>query len=135
MRIVAEHEAFALLLEHQNGICAICSTVSRRPLVPYVQDLVLDHDHVTGIVRGLLCQRHNPHEHLPGWDEYRANTPAAQLGIVATYFTAFGAAQPDETIAENCGRRLTASEVARAYVHWSETGEQAQPEHYRKVAA
>ena len=43
------------LLEEQNGLCAICSTpisysASSKKATPHI-----DHDHETGIVRGLLC--------------------------------------------------------------------------------
>lgn len=39
-------EDLKLLVEKQNGLCAIC----QRDCA-----LVIDHDHTTGIVRGLLC--------------------------------------------------------------------------------
>lgn len=38
------------ILEIQGGVCAICRKVNRRE-----RRLVLDHDHATGRVRGLLC--------------------------------------------------------------------------------
>lgn len=38
------------LLEKQNGFCAICSKA---------KELVIDHCHCTGVVRGLLCQKCN----------------------------------------------------------------------------
>lgn len=40
------------LLEHQGGVCAICDK-------PRPYELNVDHDHVTGYVRGLLCRRCN----------------------------------------------------------------------------
>lgn len=39
------------LLEKQGGICAICSRDDRK--------IVIDHDHLTGKIRGLLCIRCN----------------------------------------------------------------------------
>jgi hypothetical protein len=41
---------YELLLQEQNKQCALCS--SDGPLV-------VDHDKTTGVVRGLLCQKHN----------------------------------------------------------------------------
>ncbi len=44
---------YGQLLEFQGGRCAICE----RP--PGQLHLSVDHDHETGAVRGLLCQRCN----------------------------------------------------------------------------
>ena len=44
---------YDLLLDKQAGVCWIC----KRP--PKVRRLAVDHDHTTGIVRGLLCWRCN----------------------------------------------------------------------------
>lgn len=51
---LADYEA---LLEQQSGVCAICgsSPQDRRGH----RHLVVDHDHLTGAVRGLLCQSCN----------------------------------------------------------------------------
>jgi hypothetical protein len=40
------------VLEHQGGVCAICL---RKPK----GNLHVDHDHRTGVIRGLLCMRCN----------------------------------------------------------------------------
>jgi len=48
---LAEYEA---LLEAQGGVCAICGEAR-----PEERTLHVDHDHVTGKVRGLLCFRCN----------------------------------------------------------------------------
>jgi hypothetical protein len=52
-------EEYAVLLDVQDGVCAIC----RRPEMTIregrVQPLSVDHDHATGVVRGLLCLRCN----------------------------------------------------------------------------
>lgn len=45
---------YAQILESQNGTCAICSKVNSDG-----KALVVDHDHNTGAVRGLLCRRCN----------------------------------------------------------------------------
>jgi hypothetical protein len=44
-------EQFNAMSAQQNGLCAIC----RRPPRDKKQRLCVDHDHVTGKVRGLLC--------------------------------------------------------------------------------
>ena len=41
-------EAYDVLDRQQNHVCAICHTRQKRRLA-------IDHDHETGIVRGLLC--------------------------------------------------------------------------------
>lgn len=44
---------YAKMLEEQNGLCAICQGECVR------QTLSVDHNHDTGKVRGLLCDRCN----------------------------------------------------------------------------
>jgi hypothetical protein len=44
-------DKYQVLYKTQNGCCAIC----REPMVK----INIDHDHKTGKVRGLLCERHN----------------------------------------------------------------------------
>lgn len=46
-------EEYNLIIEHQKGCCAIC----RRP--PKGARLAVDHNHITGEVRGLLCMQCN----------------------------------------------------------------------------
>ncbi|MFJ7901912.1 endonuclease VII domain-containing protein [Streptomyces sp. NPDC096198] len=43
---------YARLLEAQGGVCAICKQ-------PRTKRLDVDHDHATGLVRGLCCARCN----------------------------------------------------------------------------
>ena len=45
------------LLNKQNGVCAICE--SPHPRMKNATRLYVDHCHVTGNVRGLLCHRCN----------------------------------------------------------------------------
>jgi hypothetical protein len=47
-------EGYLLLLAQQNGVCAICEMPCRSR-----RRLSVDHDHVTGKIRGLLCTRCN----------------------------------------------------------------------------
>ena len=49
---LAPHE-YKMLFDRQGGACAICA----EP--PTGKDLAVDHDHITGRVRGLLCGRCN----------------------------------------------------------------------------
>lgn len=72
----------SVLVDWQDGRCAVCGK--------HVSDLVLDHDHATGLVRGLLCRSCNTLEgtHLePGtiFSLYRERHPAAILGLTIRY--------------------------------------------------
>ena len=49
----AKTEAYRVLLEKQGGVCAICQ------LPPGPRRFAVDHDHVTGRTRGLLCLKCN----------------------------------------------------------------------------
>jgi hypothetical protein len=48
------HGQYLALLEAQDGACAICGNGSQQ------RALAVDHDHETGAIRGLLCDRCNP---------------------------------------------------------------------------
>jgi hypothetical protein len=70
-----------VLAEWQDGRCAICGKA---------RDLVCDHDHETGLVRGWLCQSCNTAEGTHQepdtiFARYRERPPAAILGITARY--------------------------------------------------
>lgn len=52
-------EDYDRMFAEQGGVCAICGqpeTATRRGIV---RSLCVDHDHTTGVVRGLLCSRCN----------------------------------------------------------------------------
>lgn len=53
-----EPEDYDRLREAQNGVCAICGGTDAR--IDSFGGLVIDHDHRTGKVRGLLCSNCNP---------------------------------------------------------------------------
>ena len=45
---------YMVILKKQNGVCAICNETNASD-----RNLAVDHDHITGKVRGLLCGRCN----------------------------------------------------------------------------
>jgi hypothetical protein len=47
------------MVEAQAGVCAICGQVESTTRRGEVKTLAVDHDHTTGAVRGLLCNRCN----------------------------------------------------------------------------
>ena len=54
---IADYEK---LFEDQNGTCAICDKPETRICTKgIIQSLSVDHDHNTGLIRGLLCDRCN----------------------------------------------------------------------------
>lgn len=46
-------EDYDVLLRSQNSVCAICSKKEKTKL------LAIDHNHTTGVIRGLLCSKCN----------------------------------------------------------------------------
>lgn len=46
-------------LAEQNGVCAICQQAESLVIRGTVQRLAVDHDHESGMVRGLLCSKCN----------------------------------------------------------------------------
>lgn len=48
-------EEYLLILAEQNYVCKICKSP------PQKNKLAIDHDHATGVIRGLLCSRCNQH--------------------------------------------------------------------------
>lgn len=50
-------EEYRMMLDEQNGVCAICEQPERRkhPKSSDPMLLAVDHDHVTGQIRSLLC--------------------------------------------------------------------------------
>lgn len=52
-------DEYDAMLVRQNGGCAICGCRPDEQAARYTTFLHVDHDHVTGRVRGLLCAEHN----------------------------------------------------------------------------
>lgn len=48
-------QQFDTMLNSQNGTCAICDKTMSSPF----KSLCIDHDHITGTFRGILCDSHN----------------------------------------------------------------------------
>lgn len=78
----------------QDRRCATCGS-SRR-------ELVEDHDHATGLVRGYLCRGCNTAEGMNGdnmrlWREYRERNPASICGLRIRYYNPYTRqfAEPD----------------------------------------
>ncbi len=47
------------MYERQSGVCAICGKKEDAIYRGVAKNLAIDHDHVTGVVRGLLCAKCN----------------------------------------------------------------------------
>lgn len=80
------------LTDWQAGRCAVCGTTA-DDVAPASFALVVDHDHGTGLVRGLLCRSCNKTEaHQDVTDgrflNYRARPAAALLGLRIPYCNA-----------------------------------------------
>jgi DNA-directed RNA polymerase subunit M/transcription elongation factor TFIIS len=50
---------YAAMREAQNGLCAICGGAETSYRGSRLRSLSVDHDHETGALRGLLCNRCN----------------------------------------------------------------------------
>lgn len=53
------YEIYEQMLADQGGVCAICESEETYTVNGSVRMLSVDHDHVSGAVRGLLCQTCN----------------------------------------------------------------------------
>lgn len=62
------------MLAAQGGVCAICRQPETYARLGKIQRLAIDHDHETGMIRGLLCNRCN--RRLGGWEMFRKQAEA-----------------------------------------------------------
>jgi hypothetical protein len=97
-----------LLRAWQRGRCAMCQVTDW-----FDNHLVMDHDHQTGKIRGLLCRGCNgseAHSTTPAFKAWRDGlNPAAVLGIDELYHSSFtGQASPavPTPISADMGRRI-----------------------------
>jgi hypothetical protein len=79
------NEQFGALLVIQDDRCAGCGIEDRTPAdVRVGRPLRMDHDHETGLIRGLLCHNCNVQEGkdcgVPHIAAYLANPPAGPFG-------------------------------------------------------
>lgn len=54
-----DRQAYDAMLKAQNGLCAICHKAETTTRNGTLCELVVDHDHITGKVRKLLCNKCN----------------------------------------------------------------------------
>jgi Recombination endonuclease VII len=77
-----EDDAHRLWTDWHEGRCAVCGAI-------HGERLFRDHDHTTGLVRGLLCPSCNAREShrspFPVYLKYRERHPAGILGIRVRY--------------------------------------------------
>jgi hypothetical protein len=52
-------EQYNHLLKLQNNQCAVCEITQEQHTALFGKELAVDHDHKTGKVRGILCDKHN----------------------------------------------------------------------------
>jgi acetyl-CoA carboxylase alpha subunit len=71
------------MLAQQEGLCAVCRRPERNTYRGHVRSLAVDHDHVTGSVRGLLCSACNT-----ALGKFEDNLAALRAAI--TYLEAHG---------------------------------------------
>jgi len=108
----SEDRADTALAQWQAGRCAICGRTDQ---------LVVDHDHKTGLVRGHLCRQCNTLEGVDGrtgtvFQRYRELPPARILGIRIRYWDPytqkFARPAPDEDDAQGANNPL--AQIGRA---------------------
>jgi len=88
--VPAHLSAIQALRRWQAGACAMCSASGGR--------LLVDHDHRTGLVRGLLCTSCNTAESMhsaPSFVAYRERPPAVMLGVEEQYGSPWDGFQAD----------------------------------------
>jgi hypothetical protein len=77
-------DGYAELLVAQGGVCAICHQPETKVnrVTGYQHALSVDHDHSTGLVRGLLCSACNRAIGLLSESPDRLRSAAEYLGTI-----------------------------------------------------
>lgn len=55
----ARRRSYAEMVEQYGELCGICGMAESSTMSGKIRRLAIDHDHVTGAIRGLLCQKCN----------------------------------------------------------------------------
>jgi len=75
-------EQYSEMFSSQGGVCAVCKRPETAVLHGVVKRLSVDHCHVTGLNRGLLCSRCNP---MLGYAEDNIETLEAAIAYLRSY--------------------------------------------------
>lgn len=73
------YEQYEEMFRAQDGVCAICLKAETALASGKIRALAVDHDHATGVVRGLLCDRCNRAIGFLADDPLRAESLARYL--------------------------------------------------------
>jgi len=74
--------SWQVMSDAQGGVCAVCRRPETAVLYGVVKTLSVDHCHVTGLNRGLLCSRCNP---MLGYAEDNIETLEAAIAYLRSY--------------------------------------------------
>lgn len=127
---------YTTLLHEQEGKCAICGCLPTRIREDGIEVFHIDHDHVTGVVRGLLCaacnQRVGRIENMPS-DLLERTLEYLDAGTFTAWGEAIENRPPDQDVVQrfltDCCLTQNTSEIRasvlyRAFVQWcAEEGE------------
>lgn len=86
------------MLLAQNGCCAICKKPETAAQNGRIVPLSVDHDHITGEIRGLLCRRHNA---MLG-----QGNDSEEIMLAAVEYLRAHAAKPKSNVVALAGRRI-----------------------------
>lgn len=132
-RLVArgKEAPYWIMREFQKSRCAICGRREGGRNPDRVDQLVVDHDHATGLIRGLLCKgcnnaegRHNVKK--ARYRMYRDKNPASMLELESPYESSWLAQKPADDVRNILSAQLHA---LRDRVHEIRSASQSVPDH------